>query len=768
MLHLSCNGKGECALSYHRHENEAPVRLGRLFILAGGISVVMFLFFGVLYNTQIIHHEEYLSQSTRSIVRTETIKASRGIVTDRNGVTLISNASAYDLTFDPALLKKDEDQNTAILKLLQLFESQGRSWTDTLPISKEEPFSFTVDAISKEQKRRLLRYLTNLKVSREFIGEYLLNHRSLVDTTDLEEAAAEAAERAAQEPEDFKGKIKKLLKGNPNTSGVYVPDKKTLMERLSPDLLTSELLADAAVTPELVLDWMRADMEIPEEFSPADARKVLGIRYELKQRQTLGDNSSFILTENIDTPFISMLSDGNFVGVKVVNSSVRKYETDRAAHILGNVSRLFQEDLENPLYKDYPLDSIIGRSGVESAFEQYLQGKNGRRVLSVNEEGKVTGEYYSRTPQPGATVELTIDLDFQAKVEDALEAGVEGMNAQDGSDTRGAGVAVVKVGTGEILAMASYPTFKATDYYDTKKYNSLSDNPAKPLINRATMSAYPPGSTLKPATAIAALQSGKISLTERYYDGGRWTYPGANAYANCWHEAGHGRQTISQAITNSCNVFFAEMGYRMGLNTLNFWLEQFGLGEHTGIETGDTAGQRATNPVGQDQAPWAAFGQSNQIYTPLQLSNYVATLVSNGKHCKAHLLKAVKSYDNSEVLAVGDTNPVNVIEIAPANLKAVKTGMRNLVLSSLDRYFQNCIVDAGAKTGTAQLGRGITNNGVFICFAPYEEPEIAIGMVIERGGSGAALASTAVNIINAYFEKEPTYAVITGENQLLP
>lgn len=754
-------------MSYHR-DNESPVRLGRLFLLAGGISTVMLLFFGVLYNTQIIHHEEYLSQSTRSIVRTETIKASRGIVTDRNGTTLISNASAYDLTFDPALLKKDEDQNAAILKLLNLFETQERAWVDTLPITREEPFSFTVDDVSTVQRRRLLRYLTNFKASRELMGEYLLNHRSLVDTTDLEEAAAEAAEQAAQEPEDFKGKVKKLLKGSPDTSGVYVPDKKTLMERLSPDLLTSELLADAGVTPEMVLAWMREDMEIPEDYSPADARKVLGIRYELKQRQTLGDNSSYILTENIDTPFISMLSDGNFVGVKVVNSSVRKYETTRAAHILGNVSSLFQEDLENPLYKDYPLDAIIGRSGVEAAFEQYLQGKNGRRVLSVSEEGKVTGEYYSRTPQPGATVELTIDLDFQAKVEDALRDGVEAMNAQDGSDRRGAGVAVIKVGTGEILAMASYPTFQPTDYYDAQKYKSLSDNPAKPLINRVTMSAYPPGSTLKPATAIAALQSGKIGLNERYYDGGRWTYPGTNAYANCWRLSGHGRQTITQAITNSCNVFFAEMGYRMGLNTLNFWLQQFGLGEHTGIETGDTTGQRATNPVGQDQAPWAAFGQSNQIYTPLQLANYMATLVSGGKHCKAHLLKAVKSYDNSEVIAVGDTSPMNVIDISTTNLKAVKTGMRNLVLTSLDRYFQNCVVDAAAKTGTAQLGAGRTNNGVFVCFAPYYEPEIAIGMVIEQGAAGAHLAPTAVNIINAYFEKEPTYAVITGENQLLP
>ena len=281
------------------------------------------------------------------------------------------------------------------------------------------------------------------------------------------------------------------------------------------------------------------------------------------------------------------------------------------------------------------------------------------------------------------------------------------------------------------------------------------------------MGLFAPGSTLKPATALAALNSGTVTLTTRIRDTGTWYYPRTNLYANCWYKAGHGSQVISQAITNSCNYFFAELGYRMGMDKLNLWYEQLGLGEHTGIEIGDYAGNRPYNPPGEDQAPWAAFGQSNQRYTPLQLANYIATIVSGGRHCKAHLLKAVKSYDSAELIAQGDTVPVNYVDIDPSYLNAIKTGMKNLADGSLSRYFDECVVDAGAKTGTAQLGKGIVNNGVFICFAPYDEPEVAIGMVIERASAGANLASTAVNILNAWFDQESD-AVVTGENQLLP
>ena len=269
---------------------------------------------------------------------------------------------------------------------------------------------------------------------------------------------------------------------------------------------------------------------------------------------------------------------------------------------------------------------------------------------------------------------------------------------------------------------------------------------------------------------MAALLEEKVTLKEKIRDTGIWRYPGdeANSYAKCWKTSGHGNLNVSGAITNSCNYFFAELGFRMGMDTLRERLLQFGLGEKTGIEIPETAGLLPENPQGQNQAPWAAFGQSSQLYSPLQLANYIATLVSGGKHCQAHLLKAAKTYDNSAVVAMGNTEPLNTIDISDENLRAVKEGMKGLVEGTLSPYFRNCVVSAGAKTGTSQVRADTKNHGVFVCFAPYDDPEIAVAIAIERADAGAALASTAVNILNAYFTPNEDSSTVTGENQLLP
>ena len=367
-------------------------------------------------------------------------------------------------------------------------------------------------------------------------------------------------------------------------------------------------------------------------------------------------------------------------------------------------------------------------------------------------------------------MELTIDLNFQSQVEDCLAETVTRLNA-DGDEKRGAGAAVVRVGTGEVLALASYPSYDLATFRRTEEnYVAVSSDPQAPLFNRAAEGKYPPGSTLKPFTAMAALLDGKVTLKEKIKDTGSWRYPGdeANSYANCWKRSGHGNLNVTGAITNSCNYFFAEMGYRLEMEGLRKYLVQFGLGEKTGIEIPETAGLLPENPQGQNQAPWAAFGQSNQLYSPLQLANYVATLVSGGKHCQAHLLKTAKTYDNSEVVAVGNTEPINEIDISDENLRAVKEGMKGLVEGTLSPYFRNCVVSAGAKTGTSQVRADTKNHGVFVCFAPYDDPEIAVAIAIERADAGAALASTAVNILNAYFTPPEDTIAITGENQLLP
>ena len=711
----------------------------RLFLLGAFITAVMLLYMGVLYDVQVVHHEEYLASSQRSIARVETVTASRGIVTDRNGRTLVSNSSAYHLSFDKSLLKSGEDANQAILRLLELCESRNVTWTDTLPISHAAPYGYQFSAATDTQRTRFMKYLFSLEEAKTLLGDYLLAHLEL-----LGDAAP------AFTPE--------MTESQRRTAA---------LEALTAEQFTTSLLHSASLTPQLVLSLMRQAYDIDPAWSDADARRVIGVQYELTLRTQGTTNTAYVLAESIDTEFISILADGNFSGAKVSSSSVRQYETSHAAHILGTVSRIYAEDMELLADKGYDGEDWIGRSGVESAFEDYLRGTDGRRVVSTNADGKITGVYYSKEPQPGNTVELTIDLDFQAAAEQALAATVEKMNAEDGRNDRGAGAAVIKVGTGEVLALASYPTFDLSNY--RANIAALNADPARPEFNRATQGTYAPGSTLKPLTAVAALETGVTTIAENLRDTGRWVYPGSPSDgAYCWFRAGHGKLGVTEAIRVSCNYYFAEMGYRLGMDTFVDYLKAFGLGESTGIEIGERIGTLPSNNAGENQAPWAAFGQANQLYSPLQLANYIATLVSGGKHCEAHLLKAVKTYDNAEIVALGETTPLNTVSISDSTLQAVKKGMYQLTTTTLAGYFNACVVDAGAKTGTAQVFSNQTDNGVFVCFAPYEKPEIAVGIVIEKGGSGGALASTAVEILNAYFSADEIGVAVVGENQLRP
>ena len=720
--------------------NQRPSQLTRFRVMAAMALAVLAIYLVVLFNTQVVHHEEYLAKSIQTITRMENVEASRGIITDRSGRTLVTNQSTYSLTFDASLLKPGENQNDAILRLVTLCRDQGVAWEDNLPLSLDGAAHFTVDTLTDTQKSRFFSYLRDLKPTRELLAAYVRQHPELLKPPKEGETALDPA--TAKDTE--------------------------LLKQTNSAALTNSLLLNAGVTPAKLFDWMREDMKLSDDYSDSDARLILGVRYELKLRKLGANNNAYVLAQNLDVAFCSLISDGQFQGAKIIRSSARQYATTYAAHILGTVGGIsdYTDDLKE---RGYRMDDTIGLSGVEAAFEDYLRGADGKRMISVNSDGKVTGEYYSVEPRSGYTVELTVDLKLQQAVEDTLAVKVAQLNQKDHLDSRGAAAAVVKVGTGEILSLASYPTFDLSTW--RQDYAELSSDPATPMLNRAASSAYAPGSTLKPATAVAALESGATTPSETLFDTGYWKYPSTtwNGGTWCWKHSGHGKVNATTAITNSCNYYFAEMGYRMGLDTLNEYYSALGLGEPTGIEIGEKTGRQATNEGGSNQAPWAAYGQADQLYTPLQLANYIATLVSGGQHCPAHLLKSVKSYDNSEIIATGDTTPLNTLSISDSTLQAVKKGMYGYTQPGgmVYSYFKDCIVSAGAKTGTAQLGGGLKNNGVFVAFAPYDDPEIAIALVLEKGDAGAALATTAVDIINAYFDREDT-ASILPENQLIP
>ena len=533
---------------------------------------------------------------------------------------------------------------------------------------------------------------------------------------------------------------------------------------------TGESTVTLTASSDEVMAALRKVYAIADSYTDQQARLIAGVRYGAKI------SGGYVFAEDVPVRVISQVVDGHYAGVSTGTSSQRVYNTTYAAHILGRVSRIFAEDWDNYKDKGYSMDALVGKGGVEEAFESYLHGTNGVKLVTTDKNGKVTGELYAKEPQPGNTVALTIDLDLQKVTEDSLAEKIGSMEKRDGL-TRGGAAAVVSVGTGEVLALASYPTYDLSQWdemYDT--WNK--DTVGRPMFNRATDGTYAPGSTFKLCSAVAALESGIVTPSTTIVDRGIYTYY-TFPQPKCWiynsYGGTHGAVNVSQAITVSCNYFFYEVGRLMGIKTLDSYATQFGLGQHTGIEIGDSTGVLASpeyaEKIGETwtdgQTITAAIGQSYNLFTPLQLANYVATLVGGGDHYEAHLLKSAKSFDNSSVVYAYNKAPINHVDMADSTLEAVKKGARGLATGSLSYVFRNCVVDVGCKTGTAETGQKLTN-GCFVAFAPYDDPQIAVCVVAEQGGGGANLAPVALDIINAYFSSASTTETIEGENTMLP
>ena len=533
---------------------------------------------------------------------------------------------------------------------------------------------------------------------------------------------------------------------------------------------TGESTVTLTASSDEVMAALRKVYNIDDGYTDQQARLIAGVRYGAKI------SGGYVFAEDVPVRVISQVVDGHYAGVSTGTSSQRVYNTTYAAHILGRVSRIFAEDWDNYKDKGYSMDALVRKGGVEEAFESYLHGTNGVKLVTTDKNGKVTGELYAKEPQPGNTVALTIDLDLQKVTEDSLAEKIGSMEQRDDL-TRGGAAAVVSVGTGEVLALASYPTYDLSQWdemYDT--WNK--DTVGRPMFNRATDGTYAPGSTFKLCSAVAALESGIVTPSTTIVDRGIYTYY-TFPQPKCWiynsYGGTHGAVNVSQAITVSCNYFFYEVGRLMGIKTLDSYATQFGLGQHTGIEIGDSAGVLASpeyaEKIGETwtdgQTITAAIGQSYNLFTPLQLANYVATLVSGGDHYEAHLLKSAKSFDNSSVVYAYNKAPINHVDMADSTLEAVKKGARGLATGSLSYVFRNCVVDVGCKTGTAETSQKLTN-GCFVAFAPYDDPQIAVCVVAEQGGGGANLAPVALDIINAYFSSASTTETIEGENTMLP
>lgn len=529
-----------------------------------------------------------------------------------------------------------------------------------------------------------------------------------------------------------------------------------------------------AVDGTNLLSQLRESYKVDEALSDQEARDLVGLLYELSLRSQEITWAPYIFASGVDIDFISTVRERGLSGVNIDPATTRKYATTYAAHLLGRTGEIQKEDW--PTYKElgYAMNEIVGTDGVERAFEALLRGQAGTQIVERNTKGKAVSQTWRQEPQPGKDVALTIDLPLQQKVEDTLAAKLPSLT----EDVEGGAAVVVDVHSGAVLAMASYPTFDLTTVYKSNDlYQQVKADPLNPFHNRATQGIYPPGSTYKPMVAAAALEEGIITPKTLIRDTGRYTYY-KSPQPQCWiyrqFGSTHGNVNVSKAIEVSCNIFFYDTGRRLGIAKIDEYAQRFGLGEATGIEipeqTGVLAGPEYTEKVlGQT---WydgstlsAAIGQENNQFTPLQLANYTATLANGGTRYTAHLLKSVRDSRGEEE----DYQPqvVDQIELSQENLEAIKKGMLALTTTgSLRSYFKDLSFQVGAKTGSAQVANS-TSNAVFICFAPYDDPQVAIAMVAEKGGSGSDLAGLAADILEYYFSSQSGFSTTVAENTLL-
>ena len=742
-----------------------------------------------LYSIQYVNGADYAEQSEARVAETDTVSASRGLILDRNGQVLVSNEISYQVTLDMSLMGDETERCANLLSLIQVCREEGVTWSDSLPITTTAPFSYTTEnpfyTVGQDEEGNPTYSMTRL-------GSLAVDMGWIEDPEDLAEGEIpESGNAASGESGGLWDRILRFFgMGSSQDTQEEEPQPYRLptAEELLGKMCTSFGIQGAGAVDE---DTAQAEGQtVPTlnigGMSETDARAVAGVLYELYYRSRITNWPLYYFAEDVDVDFITRVKELGLRGVEIETTSVRKYETEYAAHLLGRVAAMEPSEVEYylGLNEGYTQNDYVGREGAELAFERYLHGSPGVRAIERNQDGKITSSVWipdeetgeSMAPEPGDNVFLTIDIDLQKMVEDLLAERVPGLS----DEVEGAACVVQAVDSGEVLAAASYPTFDLSNYVQDLAQNS--SDPLKPLYNRAFLGVYPPGSTFKMITAIAGLEDGIIEPSTIIRDEGRYTHWTNVNPPQCWiyrqYRQTHGPVNVTQAIEVSCNYFFYDVGRRVGIDRLDEYAAMFGLGQKTGIElsesSGVVGGRAYTESLGQTwyegSVTSVAIGQESTQVTPLQLTNYIATLVNGGTRYSTHLLKSVKSSDFSQVLYTYEPQVQSEINIAQENLDAVTEGMRDLTTGegSLASAFRNLPFEVGAKTGSAQVSSTSNSNAVFVCYAPYDDPEIAISLVVEHGGSGSVLASLAAEILQYYFTAPDGQSDIVTENTLVP
>lgn len=645
-----------------------------------------------LFNLQIIHGEEYREQSNTRLTRESTDVAARGSILDRNGNEIVGNGMGFSLELYKS---KNDNQtlNTTILTMIEVLEKNGDSYKDSFPIRLDEEGNLYFDF-------------------------------------DTDEKAI-----------NWKKKMK----------------------------------LNESYTPEQCMQALKEKYEIQYE-DINQIRKILAIRYQILQ-DGYSTTKSITIANSISRESALEFNERSesFPGISVSVEPTRQYSSGNlASHVVGTIGKISE------VKEGYNTNDYIGKTGIEYLFEKYLKGQDGTKQIDMSVDGTNTEEYVTQEAVEGSDVVLTIDANLQKVTEEALANNIKKINSggfgKKYSTNSGAAI-VMNVKTGEVLSMASYPDFNPQDFVggisaeNWEKYNTEDT----PQVNKTMQTAYAPGSIFKMVTAIAGLESGAISTKETINDTG--VYP---KYTNpkCWiytdYHRGHGRLNVSGAIQHSCNYFFYETADRMGIDTLAKYAKYFGLGTKTGIELpNETSGTLASKETKENlyHEKWyagetlsAAIGQSYNSFSLVQIAKYISMLANGGNKIQPTIVEKIINSDGTEVPKEEIQNLINEkagikqedqeeISISQENLKAVLQGMESVTDDqggTAYSIFKNFAISVGGKTGSAETSTGKVN-AWFVGFAPFEDPQIAVVVLVENGGHGYYTAEAVKEIIEQYF-----------------
>ncbi len=672
---------------------KANIKL-RFNIINTIVYVVSLILILQLFNLQIVNGEEYREKSNTKLSRESKLEASRGSILDKTGNKLATTKMGFSLELYKSKVD-NETLNEAILKMIKVLEENEDTFTDTLPITLE-PYGFTLGDEEAEKKWKEKNKLDKNLTAEECF--YKLQEKYKITNQDLSEV-----------------------------------------------------------------------------------RKIMGIRYEIAQAG-YSSTKSVVIAKDISRASANQFNErsAEFPGVNVIVEPIRTYQKGNlASHIIGYIGKISEKEYDQKKEQGYDNDDYIGRTGIEAVFEEYLKGKDGIKQIDMAVEGTATDEYISQEAVAGSDIVLSIDANLQLVTEQALANNIHKINSGGFGKqytTNSGAVVVMNVKTGEVLAMASYPDFEPELFVggisseNWKKYHENSNNP---LYNRAVQGAYAPGSIYKMVSAVAALESGVTNTREKVNDTG--VYPYAHKPV-CWYwtdfHRGHGYLNVTGAIQHSCNFYFYEMGRRMGIDVLEKYSKYFGLGEKTGVELpNENPGTLASKSLVESKGrEWklgdmlsAVIGQSYNNFSPIQIAKYISMIANGGNKINPTIVKSVINADGTEVSKdeiekfvndkLGLTQDTNEdLNIDDKNLAAVREGMRSVTSETggtAYSIFKDFNIEVGGKTGSAEAGN--KTNAWFAGYAPFDDPEIAVAVMVENGGHGLYTAEVVRDIIAQYF-----------------